>query len=38
MEEDSHELPVFTEGGEFLEELSECQLLYFLVSLDFVDG
>jgi hypothetical protein len=27
VKERGHERPVFTEGGEFLDELSECQLL-----------
>jgi len=38
VKEQSHERSVFTEGDEFLEQLSECQLLYVPVSLDFVDG
>jgi hypothetical protein len=33
-----HQHPVFTEGGELLEQLSECQLLYVPVSSDLVDG
>jgi hypothetical protein len=38
VKEQSHKRPIFTEGGEFLEELSEYQLLYAPVSLDLVDG
>lgn len=38
MKEQSHERPIFTEGGEFLEKLSEYQLLYVPVSLDLLDG
>jgi len=38
VKEQTHERPVFIEGDEFFEQLSECQVLYIPVSLDFVGG